>query len=104
MNEKNNTNEGAGGDSCAPNCSAKLVTRRQRLAEIADEMRDKQGWFVGRTDMQSFTAEGVPEHYAYPPQKDALRVRFTSDDPDDTLARALSFARYMNSPNRILPT
>ena len=78
------------------------MTRREKLSEIASELRAKKEWIVGRTDMQSHTQDGVPEHYAYPPN-DGMRIRFTADDPDDALGMALAFAEYMNRPNRTLP-
>lgn len=72
------------------------MTRREKLKEEADLLRaqhedDPSCWFVGRTDIQSYTCDGQPEHYAYGP--DPIRVRFVADDGDDALEQAIEFAK-----------
>ena len=63
-------------------------SKRERLAEEAGLLRaihrdQPDSWYVGRTDMQSYNSDGVPEHYAYGPG--VLRVRFLGDDGDEAL-------------------
>lgn len=73
---------------------APLIKRALKLRQ------DKADWFVGRTDMQSFTADGQPEHWAYGPSN--ICVRFLHDDPDEALRQALNFAEAMQKrPDRV---
>lgn len=75
-----------------------MNTRRDQLRAEADCLRktneeDPDAWYVGRTDIQSYTADGTPEHYAY--GSGPIRVRFLADDGDEALEAALLFCKRM---------
>lgn len=79
-------------------------SKRELLAEEANLLRaihqdQPNSWYVGRTDMQSYNSDGVPEHYAYGPYvgRAVLRVRFLGADGDEALEKAIAFCRAMTT-------
>lgn len=55
----------------------------------------REGWYVGRTDLVSYTVDGNPIHYAYPP-KDGERVCFYGVSPTAALRKAVLYAEKQN--------
>ena len=74
----------------------RLVRPRQYWEGRAQALRDKGGWFVGRTDMCSYLAsDGGYVHYAYPPNN-GERVQFRGS-PVSALRRAVRYAERANA-------
>ena len=67
----------------------------RELIEEADKLFASGGpWYVGRTDMQSYTGDGKPEHYAYLRHTSPrVRVRFLGESGDKALKDAIAFCK-----------
>ena len=77
------------------NILQRIVRPCQYWEVRAQALRDKGGWFVGRTDMYSYLAsDGRYVHYAYPPDN-GERVQFRGS-PVSALRRAVRYAERAN--------
>lgn len=55
----------------------------------------RDGWFVGRTDLVSYTIDGNPVHYVYPPN-DGDRIGFRGRSTTAVLRSAVVYAEKQN--------
>lgn len=76
-----------------------LLRGREYWEKRADALPRDTGWFVGRTDMLSFSAvDGGYVHYAYPPDDpngNKPRIPFRGS-PTSALRKAVKFAEHAN--------